>query len=197
MHTSTLASPGMQAVLPLENNSLGRLIVLLLHERLVGDRSGSGAAQSLRALGWHDSLLSEMHALPADELARVLGGPNGCVAVVVDQQKVAAGLQSYHAIKRDQRDLEFFLLGGATPALIRQLFPKVSSRTVTALRRRLGCESRGGRPPLPDTETSHSIYRCWQALCAQEPSPRLRYMRLKKHFPELSLATLCAAVEDR
>ncbi|MBC7957566.1 MAG: DUF2857 family protein [Cytophagales bacterium] len=187
---------GAGAVFAIENDSLGRLITLLLHQRLFKPGTAS-TDRSLRDLGWHDSLLSEVGAMPADELAKIWGGSNSCVSLLVDQRKVAAGLNSYRALKRDQNDLEFFLVNGATPALIHTLFPSVSSRTVTATRKRLGCESRGGRPPLPDAETSHAIYRCWQALCTQETSLRMRYMRLHKHFPALSLATLCAAIDAR
>lgn len=197
MHASTSVSGGRHAVFPIENDSIGRLIALLLHRRFFGAAMPNREEPSLRELGWHDSLVSEMHDMPADDVARLLGGPNACVSLVVDPQKVAAGLQSYRAIKRDRSDLEFFLMHGATPALIRMLFPSVSSRTLTSLRRELGCESRGGRPPLPDEATSHAVYRRWQGLCTEESSLRVRYMRLARHFPGVSLATLCAALESR
>jgi hypothetical protein len=200
MHAPTMPIPtnasNIDAVFPIENDSLGRLIALFLHKRLCRLVPNAGDP-SLRDLGWNDSLVCEMDAMPTDDVLKVLSGPHSCVSLVFDKRKMAAGLHSYRALKRDQSDLEFFLRAGATPALIHMLFSGVSSRTVTATRKRLGCESRGGRPPLPDSDTVHAIYRCWQALCTQEPSLRMRYRRLTQHFPTLSLATLCAAIDAK
>ncbi len=200
MHASSSVSNGSatvhRTVLPIENDSLGRLIALVLQKQLLVSNHtvpNSGSHDS----GWYESLANEMGNMSEDEVAKVLGGPNSCVSLVFDSRRVAAGLNSYRALKRDQSDLEFFLLGGATPALVSKLFSGISSRTVTQTRKRLGCDSRGGRPRLPDAETSHAIYRSWQTLCTQEPSLRMRYMRLKKLFPDLSFATLCAAIEAR
>ncbi|MEO8152353.1 MAG: STY4526/YPO1902 family pathogenicity island replication protein [Rhizobacter sp.] len=181
---------------PVENDdTLGRLIALFLHNRLFGNKLQNGH-NSLKEMGWGDSLVNEMYDMPINDVAKILSGPNACLGVVFDHRKAAAVVNSYRAIKRDQHDLDFFILNGATPTLIRALFPTISARVVAQQRKRLGCESRGGRPPLPDADTAHAIYRCWQTLCAQEPNLRCRYRRLKQHFPALSLATLCAAIES-
>ncbi|MBC7956873.1 MAG: DUF2857 family protein [Cytophagales bacterium] len=184
-----------QAVYSIENDdTLSRLIALFLHNRLFGNASKSST--SLQQLGWQDSLVTEMSAMPIDDVAKILSGSSACVGVVFDHRKAAAVVHSYRALKRDESELDYFILNGATPALIRTLFPKVSARVVTEHRKQMGCESRGGRPPLPDAETTYAIYRCWQALTAQESSLRARYRRLKEHFPVHSLATLCAAIES-
>jgi hypothetical protein len=183
-----------KAVFPIENDSLGRLIALVLHSRLFGNEP-QRTQPTLRELGWADSLVDEMSTMPIDDVAKVLGGPNSCVGLVFDHRKAASIVNSYRALRREQRELEYFLVQGATPGLIQQLFPSVSTRTVTATRRKLGVEVKRGRPPLPDTDTSEAAYRCWQALGVQEPNLRARYVRLKKHFPELSFATLCLAIE--
>ena len=198
MHALTTPAPVPaedKAVFPVDDDdALGRLIALFLHNRLFSEpRKG---AALLRELGWADSLVAEVGNMPINDMAKVLSGQNPCVGVVFDHRKAAGALSSYRAIKRDQNDLEFFIQRGATPTLIRQLFPTVSARVVAATRKRLGCDSKGGRPPQTDANTSHDIYRCWQALTEQEPSLRRRYMRLAKHFPDLSLATLCVSLED-
>lgn len=191
-----LSDPGGRSVFPVENDdTLGRLIALFLHSRLFGGRQ-RGSDDSLRQLGWEDSLVSEMSTMPIDDVAKILSGPNACMGVVFDHRKAAAVVNSYRAIKRDEHDLDYFILNGATPALIRTLFPRISARVVAQHRKRLGCESRGGRPPQPDAETSYAIYRCWKTLGTEEPNLRCRYRRLKEHFPSLSLATLCAAIES-
>jgi hypothetical protein len=182
-------------VFPVENDSLGRLIALMVHRHLFGSREGGG--HSLQQLGWHDSLMAEMVAMPDEEVARIFGGPNPCVSVTFDHRKVAAEVNAYRALRREQHDLEFFLLSGATPTLIHQLFPSASARTLAATRKRLGCSSKGGRPPRADDATSHAVYRCWQALCIEEPVLRTRYMQLKRHFPDISLATLCEAIDGK
>jgi len=186
-----------KSVFPIENDSLGRLIALLLHSRLFGNTPQSAPRPSLRELGWADSLVATMGTMPIDDVAKVLSGPSSCVGLVFDHRKAAAVVTSYRALRREQNDLEYFLTNGATPALIQSLFPAVSTRTVTATRRKLGVDVKRGRPPLPDNETTNAAYRCWQALCAQEKNPRARYMRLKKHFPELSFATLSVVIEPK
>ncbi len=193
---SNLTASGGQAIFPIEkDDTLGRLVALFLHNRLFGGMSTKERA-SLKDMGWEDSLVSEMSTMPINDVAKILSGSSACLGVVIDHKKAAAVVNSYRALKRDETDLDFFILNGATPALVRTLFPKVSARVIAQHRKRLGCESRGGRPPLPEPETTYAIYRCWKTLCAQEPSARLRYRRLKEHFPHFSLATLCAAIES-
>jgi hypothetical protein len=204
MYESThpqISLAGDRSVFPVENDdTLGRLIALFLHNRLFGGKAQRGAS-SLKALGWEDSLVDEMSTMHIDDVARILSGPNACLGVVFDHRKAAAVVNSYRAIKRDEHDLDYFILNGATPALIRSLFPTIGPRVVARRRKHLGCESRGGRPPLPDAETSYAIYRCWQSLStpslgAPSLSLRERYRRLKETYPTLSLATLCAAIES-
>ncbi len=183
-----------QPVYPVENDdTLSRLIAVFLHNRLFA-APGKSAAK-LQDLGWEDSLVSEMSTMPIDDVAKILSGSSACVGVVFDHRKAAAVVNSYRALKRDKSELDYFILNGATPALIRTLFPKVSARVVTEQRKLLGCDSRGGRPPLPDAENVYAIYRSWQTLCAEEPNLRARYRRLKEQYPAYSLATLCAALD--
>lgn len=194
--TFSLNASGGQAVFPIEkDDTLGRLVALFLHSRLFGETSSKDNG-SLKDLGWRDSLLAEMSSMPINDVAKILSGSSACLGVVFDHRKAAAVVNSYRALKRDETDLDYFILHGATPALIRSLFPKANARVVAQHRKRLGCESRGGRPPLPEPETIYAIYRCWKSLCAQEPNARARYRRLKEHFPQFSLATLCAASES-
>jgi hypothetical protein len=200
MYESThpqISIAGDRSVFPVEDDdTLGRLIALFLHSRLFGGKAPRGTTSSLKALGWEDSLVDEMSTMHIDDVARILSGSNACLGVVFDHRKAAAVVNSYRAIKRDEHDLDYFILNGATPALIRQLFPTIGARLVAQRRKLLGCESRGGRPPLPDAETSYAIYRCWKSLCEQQLSARDRYRRLKEAHPTLSLATLCAAIES-
>lgn len=183
-----------QAVYPVENDeTLSRLIALFLHNRLF---NGSKGSTSLRQMGWEESLLTEMSSMPINDVAKILGSSTAGLGVTFDHRKAAAVVRSYRALKRDENDLDYFILNGATPALIRKLFPKVSARVVTAHRKQLGCESKGGRPPLPDTETVYAIYRFWKNLCASEQNQRVRFRRLKEHFPSFTLATLCAAIDS-
>lgn len=182
-------------VFPVENDdALGRLIALFLHDKLFG-RPQQRQGRCLTQLGWEESLVDEISSMPIHDVVKVLGGPNACVGVVFDHRKAAALLNSYRAIQRDDRELDFFILNGATPVLIRKLFPAVNARVVAQRRKRLGCDTRGGRPPLPDDDTCHEVYRCWESLTSQVSNLRTRFLRLKEQFPMLSFATLAATVD--
>lgn len=188
-------SDAARAIVPVEDDeALVRLIALFLQDRLLRSATQPGATL-LREMGWAEELVSEFVRMPVVEVARLLSGAGTGLGVTFDGRRAAAVVNSYRARRREEQELEFFIAGGATPALIRRLFPKVSSRVVAQVRKRLGQDSRGGRPPLADEETAHRIYRCWQTLCAEEPDLRRRYLKLKERFPTLSLATLNATVE--
>lgn len=192
----SFASAGDSAIFPVENDdTLGRLIALFLHSRLFGGESRKRGT-FLHELGWQDSLVSEMSEMPIDDVAKVLSSSNSCLGVIFDHRKAAAVVNSYRALKRDEDELNYFIVNGATPQLIRQLFPKVSARLVAQQRKQLGYESKGGRPPLPDTETSYAIYRSWKLLCTSESDLRQRYKRLKEQYPNFTLATLSATVDS-
>ena len=182
-----------RTVVPLENDdTLGRLIAVFLHNRLFG---GAKRSTPLKEMGWNDSLVTEMSEMPINDVAKILGGSGACLGIVFDHRKAAAVVNSYRALKRDEQDLNYFIENGASPTLLKELFPKLSARLVAQQRKRLGCDSRGGRPPLPDAEIVHAIYRAWHALSVQETNLRQRYKLLKERFPALSFGTLCAALE--
>lgn len=185
-----------KAVFSVENDdSLVRLIALFLCNKLFG-RSDE-QRKLAKEMGWADSVMSVMGDMPIADMARLLTGPNACVGLVLDYRKASAMVHSYRAIKREESELDVFVTRGATLDLLKKLFPSVSARVISAARKRLGCDSKGGRPRLPDPETAHRIYRRWQEICADEQDVRRRYLRLANEFPDLTLPILCSAIEGR
>ena len=90
---------------PVENDdTLGRLIALLSTTAcLAAERRGSGG--SMQHLGWEDSLVNKMSAMPITDVAKILNKANACMGVMSDHRNAVAFVNSWRAIKRDDAAL--------------------------------------------------------------------------------------------
>ncbi|MCK6431576.1 MAG: DUF2857 family protein [Burkholderiaceae bacterium] len=182
-----------RAILPApDDQSFIRLVAMLLQTTYL-DRNSTWR-HTLRGLGWPEDLITEMQSMSIADLARVLGSSGGCVGVALDLRKTATLIHSFRALRREEAELEYMIANGASPELLRTLFPRVNKRAIGRVRRQIGRSFHTGRPPMPAPEAAAAIFSRWNDLSAREADLRARYRRLKSDFPDYSLASLHLAL---
>lgn len=89
--------------------------------------------------------------------------------------------------RAEQEALDYYLEHGATPAMMRHLFPAAEQSVM---------RFRSGRVPEIDLKTAQRLYNVWDALRQSVASERERYIRLHQEFPAYSIASLYAAINE-
>ena len=122
-----------------------------------------GDQHALRAMQFGPKEIEALRELNLADLYRVGTLQAHCLAIRLDRDvfwPMIANLRATREAEELQRDL---IQADAPLEMMRSLFG-VGSREYTRLRRMLALEPAVGRPPEPDEETSHKL---WRALSAQ------------------------------
>ena len=121
-----------------------------------------GDQHALRAMQFGPKEIEALRELNLADLYRVGTLQAHCLAIRLDRDvfwPMIANLRATREAEEVQRDL---IQADAPLEMMRSLFG-VGSREYTRLRRMLALEPAVGRPPEPDEETSHKL---WRALSA-------------------------------
>ena len=121
-----------------------------------------GDQHALRAMQFGPQEIEALRELNLPDLYRVGTLQAHCLAISLDREvfwPMIAHLRATREAEELQRDL---IQADAPLEMMRSLFG-VGSREYTRLRRMLALEPAVGRPPEPDEETSHKL---WRALSA-------------------------------
>ena len=121
-----------------------------------------GDQHALRAMQFGPKEIEALRELNLADLYRVGSLQAHCLAIRLDRDvfwPMIANLRATREAEELQRDL---IQADAPLEMMRSLFG-VGSREYTRLRRMLALEPAVGRPPEPDEETSHKL---WRALSA-------------------------------
>lgn len=87
----------------------------------------------------------------------------------------------------EQEALDYFVEAGASPEIVRRLFPGADLATL---------RFRPGRIAEIDLKTAQRLYDVWEAICQETATERTRYMRLHQAFPDHTMASLYSAIHD-
>ncbi len=122
-----------------------------------------GDQHALRAMRFGPREIEALRELNLADLYRVGALQAHCLSIALDREvfwPMVANLQATREVEELQRDL---IQADAPLEMMRSLFG-VGSREYTRLRRMLAVDPAVGRPPEPDEETGH---RLWRALSAR------------------------------
>lgn len=122
-----------------------------------------GDQHALRGMRFGPQEIEALRELNLADLYRVGSLQAHCLDICLNRDVFWPMLDNLRAA-REQEELQRDLIQADAPLeMMRSLFG-VGSREYTRLRRMLALEPAVGRPPEPDEETSHSL---WRALSAQ------------------------------
>jgi len=149
--------------------------------------------------GFTDKQVEELQALSSAELVKLAEMTEPRVAIQIDAGSLEHGLRQVDYLTKRSRQLEYFVVNGATSNMLSKLF-KISSADVT-LKRRLfsGTASSLRRPAMPPHPVRERITNRWFEIRKGKESEPLRadeYEMLHREFPQYTFATLWAVVHE-
>jgi Protein of unknown function (DUF2857) len=114
--------------------------------------------------------------------------------LTLHQDVAQALLASLDARKKEERMLSFFVGRGATADFLRRYLHASADRI--AQYRSVLAVNRRGRPPRPAVEICQAVAARWRELLDEQPRAIERYFVLAHDYPDYTMATLAAIIED-
>jgi hypothetical protein len=172
---------------------------LLVLAQLVRDLHQAAEDKSPPPEGFTERQAEELRALSTAELVKLSEMTEPRFAVQIDAGSLAHGLRQVDYLNKRSRQLEFFIVHGATSNMLTKLF-RISSADVT-LKRRLfsGTSSSLRRPAMPPHAVREQIQRRWFEIRKgkeREPIRAEDYEELHGDFAQHTFATLWAVVHE-
>jgi len=172
---------------------------LMLFAHLIRELRRSSEEHGPVPEGLTDKQVEELQALSSSELVRLAEMTEPRVAIQIDAGSLEHGLRQVDYLNKRSRQLEYFIVNGATSNMLSKLF-KISSADVT-LKRRLfsGTASSLRRPAMPPHAVRETITNRWFEIRKgkeQEPLRADDYETLHREFPQYTFATLWAVIHE-
>jgi len=149
--------------------------------------------------GFTEQQVEELQKLSSAELVKLSEMAEPRVAIQIDAGSLEHGLRQVDYLTKRSKQLEHFIVHGATSNMLTKLF-KISSADVT-LKRRLfaGTCSSLRRPAMPPHAMREQIQKRWFEIRKgkrEEPERAEDYEALHADFPAHTFATLYAVVHE-
>ena len=172
---------------------------LLMLAQLVRELQQAARDKSPPPHGFSPAQAEELVALSTAELVKLSEMTEPRVAVQIDVGSLEHGLRQVDYLTKRSRQLEYFIVNGATSNMLTKLF-RISSADVT-LKRRLfsGTASSLRRPAMPPHATREKIQARWFEIRKgkeREPERAEDYEELHADFGQYTFATLWAVVHE-
>ncbi len=155
-----------------------------------------GEVEDLLSLGISHDLINTLRQLPTSELMRLsaMSYSNPLFRIVINEDALNLALRKLSRVTEESQLLEYFIRSGASPTMLTQFF-SAPAVVLAEYRKTLNAPMSAGRPRLPATSIRDGIHASWQKL-SEVMDMRQRYIQLHKRFPDLSLSTLHAVVNE-
>jgi uncharacterized protein DUF2857 len=172
---------------------------LLVLAQLIRELQQAAQAKSAPPEGFTEKQIEELRSLTSAELVRLSEMTEPRVAIQIDAGSLEHGLRQVDYLAKRSRQLEHFIVNGATSNMLTKLF-RISSADVT-LKRRLfsGTSSSLRRPAMPPHAVREQIQRRWHEIRKskdREPVRAEDYEELHAGYPRYTYATLWAVVHE-
>ena len=172
---------------------------LLVLAQLIRDLQQAAQEKTPPPEGFTERQAEELRALSSAELVKLSEMTEPRVAIQIDAGSLEHGLRQVDYLSKRSRQLEYFIIHGATSSMLTKLF-KISSADVT-LKRRLfaGTSSSLRRPAMPPHPVRELIQKRWFEIRKgkeREPERAEDYEELHADFRQHTFATLYAVVHE-
>ncbi|MBW8831354.1 MAG: DUF2857 family protein [Burkholderiales bacterium] len=158
--------------------TLKRLILEHLVERM---EEGPDALDELLRTGVDPLLLDMLRQRPARDFVNAAKVEQLVITANFDGRAVIASFGRLDAIKRDNEMREYFVINGAPPELLSQLF-KLSVDEIRTLRSVLFKGTQSGRPKFPPVALRERIHNDWARLAKEQPAAQVRERLYQLHL---------------
>ena len=172
---------------------------LLVLAQLIRELQHGAQAKSPPPAGFTEKQVEELRSLSSEELVKLSEMTEPRVAIEIDAGSLEHGLRQVDYLNKRSRQLEYFIIHGATSNMLTKLF-RISSADVT-LKRRLfsGTSSSLRRPSMPPHPMREKIQKRWYEIRKgkeREPIRAEDYEELHADYPQQTFATLWAVVHE-
>ena len=172
---------------------------LLVLAQLIRELQQGAQRKSPPPDGFTEKQVEELRTLSSAELVKLSEMTEPRVAIEIDAGSLEHGLRQVDYLTKRSRQLEFFIVHGATSNMLTKLF-RISSADVT-LKRRLfaGTSPLLRRPAMPAHAVREQIQKRWFEVRKgkeREPIRAEDYQELHEDFPRHTFATLWAVVHE-
>lgn len=143
--------------------------------------------------------------MPAEVVAILSGGLKDqdwpallaacAVHITVDRRALRNESSAVRASLNDHQMLVCLIQARAGDSLLRALFPQFGREDVASLRRDLKVAAPRLAERLSAADET-ALCVAWPAVCARNKDPRMRYLALSREFPQYTLYSLFAAIND-
>lgn len=179
----------MNATIPLTAHTLTLSILTYLI-----DRADRGDYEGI--LGpLEPSELDELRHMTVRDLLRLTDQGRPIVAISIDTRQLRGCMSRLRSRSNGEVDKLWFVRRGTQQSLMTELFG-VSEREFRELRRHAGLTDQRGRPQALKPAAAQAVREQWKAIDTRVPLA-VRYRRLGESFPDLSMASLYAAIHDQ
>ena len=176
------------ATVPITAHTLTMTVLTYLIDRVDrGDLTG--------LLGPLDAAeLDQLRTMTVRDLLGITAQGREIVKISIDTRQLRGCMSRLRNRSEDEADQLWFIRRGAQQFLMTELFG-LSEREFRELRRHAGITERG-RPQALKPVTAQQVRNHWQAINPRMPLIA-RYRVLGDAFPEISMASLYAAIHDQ
>nr|MBL8454893.1 DUF2857 family protein [Zoogloeaceae bacterium] len=139
--------------------------------------------------------VDELRHMSVRDLLRLTDQKRPILGISIDTRQLRGCMSRLRSRSDGEVDKLWFVRRGAQQSLMTELFG-VSEREFRDLRRHAGIAEQRGRPQTLKSANAQAVVEHWQAIDPRLPLA-VRYRRLGESFPDLSMASLYAAIHDQ
>jgi hypothetical protein len=172
---------------------------LLVLAQLIRELQQGAQQKSPPPEGFTEKQVQELRTMSSAELVKLSEMTEPRVAIQIDAGSLEHGLRQVDYLNKRSRQLEYFIVNGATSNMLTKLF-RISSADVT-LKRRLfaGTSSALRRPAMPPHPVRERIQQRWFEIRKGKEEGPIRaedYEELHADYSQHTFATLWAVVHE-
>lgn len=153
----------------------------------------SGEIDQLIAAGFSPEIISALRQMTVNDVSS-LAGTMGMMSLLINVTRFESAITARTRRINESQELTYFARAGATALLLSEVFRISLSEAEAHLTTLTTVDKRSGRPSMPDVSTRDAIHQWWAA--SQSIPTRQRWIALHKKWPQFSLASLYAVINE-
>lgn len=152
----------------------------------------TGEADDVLALGLSAEDVASLRQMTVADISRI-SATQAMVEIRINPSRLRSAVAALTNAKRVSVQITYLARAGAPATLLAELF-RITVDEAQAHMAVLGMPRQAGRPPMPTTKVRDEIHAWWATN--QKTPVCQRWMDLHQEWPDLSLATLNAVVNE-
>jgi len=165
------------------------------------EMAARGDIAGLVEAGLPSEEIDKLRGMSGEDLTYLASNTYPLITIQIRPETLHMASKSIAMIKEKSKTLKYFVDNGASSQMIKRYF-RTDNQEIKNLRKNssspLSKELAQGRPKLPDDNVRDKIHDSWVKIRLGNPKSdeKVLYIMLHEQFPQLTLATLDAVVNE-